>query len=451
MQRASGFVEKGVTTISINGVTSAASVQRAYPSSTVTVYAAGTTNLSTIYSDNSSTPKANPFTASADGSWFFYAADGRYDVKFSGGGITTPWTLSDVLLDDAAAAGAPVTSVFGRTGAVTGTSGDYSFAMLSGTASVAQLPVLGGDLSGTVSNATVAKVQGRAVLSTAPSDGQALLWVAGTSAWAPGSPTVASDHSALSNLNYDSAGHTNFVSVSGTQTVYNKTLSIPTIADFTNAAHAHTTASGGGLLTMSAISGTLTAAMGGTGQSSFTKGDILVAASAAALSKLNVGTDGSVLMADSSTTTGVKWAANPSTNHNMLSATHSDTTAGSVARGALLVGGASTWSKLVVGATSGQVLKTDGTDPSWGHAGLWATGTLDFGTAGPQQSLDLTISVTGAQVGDPVALGLPAVTETASCYTAWVSTTGTVTVRLNNYGTSSIGPPSGDFKVVVFK
>lgn len=70
------------------------------PSATVTVYDTGTLNLSTIYSDNLSTPKANPFTADAtSGYWFFYAASsGRYDVQFSGGGITTPYTIGDISL-----------------------------------------------------------------------------------------------------------------------------------------------------------------------------------------------------------------------------------------------------------------------------------------------------------------------------------------------------------------
>lgn len=65
------------------------------------MYAAGTLTLSTIYSDNSSTAKANPFTADVtSGLWSFYAADGRYDVKFSGGGISAPFTLGDLILFD---------------------------------------------------------------------------------------------------------------------------------------------------------------------------------------------------------------------------------------------------------------------------------------------------------------------------------------------------------------
>jgi hypothetical protein len=55
------------------------------------------------------------------------------------------------------------------------------------------------------------------------------------------------------------------------------------------------------------LSGSATAAQGGTGQAAYTKGDLLVAADASSLNKVAVGSDGQVLAADSSTVTGVKW------------------------------------------------------------------------------------------------------------------------------------------------
>lgn len=75
------------------------------PAATINVYYAGTVVAATIYSDNLVPPtvRANPFTADADGYFYFYAPDGRYDVNFSGGNavtglIVTPYTWGDVAL-----------------------------------------------------------------------------------------------------------------------------------------------------------------------------------------------------------------------------------------------------------------------------------------------------------------------------------------------------------------
>lgn len=67
---------------------------------TITIYDATTLNLATIYSDELLTPKSNPFVSDADGFFYFYAAGGRYDVSFSGTGITSPFTWSDLQLID---------------------------------------------------------------------------------------------------------------------------------------------------------------------------------------------------------------------------------------------------------------------------------------------------------------------------------------------------------------
>lgn len=48
---------------------------------------------------------------------------------------------------------------------------------------------------------------------------------------------------------------------------------------------------------------------GGTGQTSYSKGDILVASSSSVLSKVAVGSDGTALVADSSQSSGVNWSA----------------------------------------------------------------------------------------------------------------------------------------------
>jgi hypothetical protein len=80
---------------------------------------------------------------------------------------------------------------------------------------------------------------------------------------------------------------------------------------------------------------------------------------------------------------------------------------------------------------------------------LSATATLDFGNTSAQNSADLTITVTGAAVGDDVRLGIPAAPDENSCFTAWVSATNTVTVRFNNYSAGSINPASGTYRATV--
>jgi hypothetical protein len=83
-----------------------------------------------------------------------------------------------------AGGGGAITSVFGRTGVVASLTGDYTFGQIAGTVASTQLPGAGGDLSGTLTAATVTGIQSRAVANTAPSSGQALLW--NGSQWAPG-------------------------------------------------------------------------------------------------------------------------------------------------------------------------------------------------------------------------------------------------------------------------
>jgi hypothetical protein len=93
----------------------------------------------------------------------------------------TQWTPQTLSLTS------PVTSVFGRTGAISAQTGDYSFAQLSGTVLGTQLPSTGGDLAGAITSATVTRLQTRAVSASAPSTGQVLTWN-GTQ-WAPQNAT----------------------------------------------------------------------------------------------------------------------------------------------------------------------------------------------------------------------------------------------------------------------
>ena len=93
--------------------------------------------------------------------------------------------------------GGAVSSVFGRSGAVLAQAGDYNFGQISGSVGSSQLPGTGGDLSGALTAATVTGIQNRAVASTAPANGQALVWNSGSSAWQPG---TASGSGAVSSV-----------------------------------------------------------------------------------------------------------------------------------------------------------------------------------------------------------------------------------------------------------
>jgi len=69
---------------------------------TVTVYDTGTSTVSTLYSSNTGSAQANPFTNDSDGSFEFYAANGRYDVVYTKTGYTfTAANSTDIVLFDA--------------------------------------------------------------------------------------------------------------------------------------------------------------------------------------------------------------------------------------------------------------------------------------------------------------------------------------------------------------
>lgn len=80
---------------------------------------------------------------------------------------------------------------------------------------------------------------------------------------------------------------------------------------------------------------------------------------------------------------------------------------------------------------------------------LSAAIALDFGSTATLTSTDLTMTVTGALVGDSVSLGLPAAPDANACFTAWVSAADTVTVRFNNYSAGPIDPASATYRATV--
>lgn len=135
--------------VTTSGLNSTNTSYLTYPSATVTVSVVGG-GLATIFSDNSGTPLANPFTANSDGTFSFYAANGRYSTVCSGTSIPTISFLDNLLFDPT---GNAVTCTNQFIDAVSAT-GVYTCATITGPATDSTIAKTGGDLS-TANPATV--------------------------------------------------------------------------------------------------------------------------------------------------------------------------------------------------------------------------------------------------------------------------------------------------------
>jgi len=82
---------------------------------------------------------------------------------------------------------------------------------------------------------------------------------------------------------------------------------------------------------------------------------------------------------------------------------------------------------------------------------ITATATLDFGSIATTATADLTITVTGAAVGDAVILGLPAAPAAGIVFFAFVSAADTVKVRAMNITGLSVDPASATYRATVIK
>ena len=132
----------------------------------------------------------------------------------------------------------------------------------------------------------------------------------------------------------------------------------------------------------------------------------------------------------------------------------------SALNGGATIGTMATTSSLthVIGVNSsntiGEIGVGDGIKLTSGFLGLDMFRTITVGTDFPntnaQSSSDITSTVTGASVGQPVLLGVPNTAVSANTnYSAWVSAANTVTIRFNNYSSSAVNPSAGSFYIVV--
>lgn len=83
---------------------------------------------------------------------------------------------------------------------------------------------------------------------------------------------------------------------------------------------------------------------------------------------------------------------------------------------------------------------------------LKASATIDFTSLSANTTADSSdITVTGAAVGDPVIVGVPATIAAGLVVTGYVSAADTVKVRAANVTASPIDPASGTYTVTVIK
>ena len=347
-------------------------------------------------------------------------ANGQALVWNSGASAWQPGTVSG--------SGA-VSSVFGRTGAVTATTGDYGFGQISGTVASGQLPSAGGDLSGTLTSATVKAIQGQPVASTFPSNGQALVWNSAASAWQPsnvsGSGSGASMAYQLGDL----------VAVRTSSTV----LSIgggcaPTspcnvrfgylVYSITNSATA--TVSGSGIGTAYVYvnsSGTLMVGH-----------NLTVACSAGCTQQSGITSfPQNVLPVYTWTATNGTW----------------DSTGGRDQRAFLDFKVMANGPGIIVTEAPGQTTLTvdNGAIPTY----LMNSATLNFPSIATDAcAADQTVTVAGANPGDAVAPGWPAL-PAGVFGIMLVSGTNTVTVRLCNLSGSGVTPPSASYRATIVR
>lgn len=90
-------------------------------------------------------------------------------------------------------------------------------------------------------------------------------------------------------------------------------------------------------------------------------------------------------------------------------------------------------------------------DPATVPAFLTGTASLDFGSIGAAACAELTITVSGAIVGDAVSLGAPPAVEAGFQWSGFVSAADTVTVRLCKITTGSTDPASATWRAWVHK
>jgi hypothetical protein len=367
--------------------------------------------------------------------------------------------------------GGAVSSVFGRIGAVVAQSGDYSFSQISGAVSNSQLASgisaakigagtvsdtvfgflagvtgdiqgqlnnkaalshahsLGGDISGDTGNATVARIQNRTLAATAPSDGQALVWNAGTSSWEPstvaGGGGGASMASQLNDLNVIRSSATALTIGNSCSTT------TPCNVRFGSIVYAFTRSC---TATISAGSGTayLYVTSGGT----LTVGhNLTVSASAGCLAQ------GSITSFPVDALPLYSWTATSGTW---------DTSGGRDQRGWLSAKTVSAGTGITTVESAGRTIVA--VDTAIVPTYITGTAVINFAAVPTGTcSADQTFTLAGAAIQDAVVPGWPAGLEAGLLGIMRVSASNTIAVRLCNLSGSAIDPASATFRATIIR
>lgn len=417
MQSAQGAAAQGGQQVVTSGLASTTLVEESYPLCTVTVYVHGG-GLATIYSDNSSTPLANPFTATSAGYWDFYAANGRYDVVLSdnaGSGPASPVTISDLLLNDPSGAAA-VSSVFGRTGVVVAVSGDYAVADVTGAA-----PLASPTFTGTPAGPTAAPGTNTTQLATTAFVTAAIPAAGVTSVFSRTGAVVAT------------SGDYTVSQVTGAAPAASPTLTgtpvAPTAAPGTNTTQLATTAFVHDAV--AAATNAVSSVFGRTGAVVATAGDYAVGDVTGAAPLANP------------VFTGDPQAPTPATGDNDTSIA---TTAFVKAQG-YLTSTAFTSATFVtpqignLGTTLNAIITALGVAPNSAYTSISA-----------QTGQEQTFAVTGAAVtGIAMASPTTGLGNTGLAWVAWVSASDTVTVRIINPTSGALTPDAVNWNIVVIQ
>ena len=317
-----------------------------------------------------------------------------------------------------------ISSVFGRNGSITAQSGDYSFSQISGSVASSQLPAADGDLSGSLTAARVGGLQGRPVASTAPANGQGLVWSGSTGQWQPGAVSggMASQLGDLAVTYFSST----VLSIGA-----GCTPTTPCAVRFGYQVYS--------------ITGAATATLSGTGT-----GTAFIYANSSG--SLIVGHNLTVACAGCIQQAGVtSFPANviPICTWTATSGTW-DNTGGRDQRSFLSAKALAGGQGIVVTETPAQSILA--IDSSIIPTYLTNTATLSFpsvavGACAPDQA----ITVTGANTGDAVEPGWPAGLPAGLLGIMLVSNTNTVTVRLCNMAASAVQPPSLTYRATIVR